>query len=339
MARPIKYGLDYWSCDVDIFDDEKIRPISGEFGIKGQIALIHLLCAIYRNGYFILWTDRLKYTLCSKMPGINEELLEMIVIRLVKWGFFDENLFSSVKVLTSKAIQERYFSAVYRRKIIETDEFLLVPLPEGFCCQKQAGKSGKEGFCQHNDNNNTPAGGFLLSKTHKGNKRKEIKEISPDGDTKKVPEGLSSPSAHKSVFPYEKIVGMWNTTCTGYHKLTGLSEKRKMKLKNRIEEISKMGEPLPLFQTLFEKMQNSSFLKGDNRRGWKATFDWLISNGENWRKVLEGNYDNEFMSNDGSYYDTGRNRAEECKVSSRKPGECSEKSVRIPTETDYPSTL
>ena len=92
-------------------------------------------------------------------------------------------------------------------------------------------------------------------------------------------------------------------------------------------------------KTLFEKMQNSSFLKGDNRRGWKATFDWLISNGENWRKVLEGNYDNEFLSNNGSCYDTGRNRTAECKVSSRKPGECSEKSVRIPTETDYPSTL
>ena len=169
--------------------------------------------------------------------------------------------------------------------------------------------------------------------------KENIKEISPDGDTKKAPEGLSSPSAHKPVFPYEKIVGMWNTTCTGYHKLTGLSEKRKMKLKNRIEEISKTGEPLPLFQTLFEKMQNSSFMKGDNRRGWKATFDWLISNGENWRKVLEGNYDNEFMNKNGSYYDTGRNKTAECKVSSRKPGECPEKSVRIPTETDYPSTL
>ena len=172
MARPVKYGLDYWSCDVDIFDDDKVIPVTGEFGIKGQIVLVHLLCAIYRNGYFILWTERLRYSLCSKMPGISDEVLCMIVNRLVKWGFFDEHLFSSVKVLTSKAIQERYFSAVYRRKIIETDEFLLVPLPEGFCCQKPMEKSGKEGFCQHNDNNNTPAGGFLPSKTPKVNKRK-----------------------------------------------------------------------------------------------------------------------------------------------------------------------
>lgn len=197
MARPIKYGLDYWSCDVDIFDDEKIRPISGEFGIKGQIALIHLLCAIYRNGYFILWTDRLKYTLCDKMPGINEELLDMIVIRLVKWGFFDENLFNSVKVLTSKAIQNRYFSAVYRRRVIETDEYLLMPLPEGFCCQKQQEKSKKEGFCQHNDNNNAPVDVLLLSKTPKVNKRKE-KEIFSNENTKKVPEGLSSSASRKS---------------------------------------------------------------------------------------------------------------------------------------------
>ena len=43
---------------------------------------------------------------------------------------------------------------------------------------------------------------------------------------------------------------------------------------------------------LFVKMEGCSFLKGDNRRGWKATFDWLFENGNNWVKVYEGNYDN-----------------------------------------------
>ena len=122
-------------------------------------------------------------------------------------------------------------------------------------------------------------------------KDKDKREISANADTKKVPEGLSLPAPS---IPYQKIVDLWNTTCTGFHRLTGLSDKRMVKIKNRYEELSKMGEPLPLFRTLFEKMENSPFLKGDNRRGWKATFDWLVSNGENWRKVMEGNFDTHY---------------------------------------------
>ena len=45
MARPNKIGLDYFPLDVDIFEDEKISAISGEFGIKGEITVIKLLCA------------------------------------------------------------------------------------------------------------------------------------------------------------------------------------------------------------------------------------------------------------------------------------------------------
>ena len=108
MARPIKTGLDYFPFDVDFFFDEKIVAINGEFGIKGEITTVKLLCAIYRNGYFIEWTDMLKYKLLKELPGVSAELVEQIVHRLVKWGFFDKALFDSAKVLTSSGIQRRY---------------------------------------------------------------------------------------------------------------------------------------------------------------------------------------------------------------------------------------
>ena len=41
---------------------------------------------------------------------------------------------------------------------------------------------------------------------------------------------------------------------------------------------------------LFEKAENSSFLKGANNRNWSATFDWLIKD-SNMAKTLDGNYD------------------------------------------------
>ena len=126
MARPNKTGLDYFPFDVDFFEDEKIIAISGEFGIKGEITAIKLLCAIYRNGYFILWNDLLKYKLLKNLPGISPELIESIVHRLVLWEFFDKALFDSVKVLTSKGIQRRYFEAVKRRKIDGELPYLLI---------------------------------------------------------------------------------------------------------------------------------------------------------------------------------------------------------------------
>ena len=41
MARPTKDGLDYFPLDVDVFEDEKIEAIAGEFGLKGEIAVIN----------------------------------------------------------------------------------------------------------------------------------------------------------------------------------------------------------------------------------------------------------------------------------------------------------
>lgn len=125
MARPNKKGLDYFPFDVDFFEDEKIGAISGEFGIKGEITAIKLLCAVYRNGYFVVWNEPLKIKLLKSLPGINSELLEQIVNRLVRWGFFNKSCFSLDKILTSEGIQKRYFEAIKRRKSNENYPYLL----------------------------------------------------------------------------------------------------------------------------------------------------------------------------------------------------------------------
>ena len=126
MARPTKKGIDYFSFDVDFFEDEKIEPISGEFGAKGEIIVIRLLCAVYRNGYFAMWTEQLKMTLANRCK-VSHELVEQVIKRLVKWNFFDENLFYSAGILTSKGIQVRYKEATRKRKLdYEKMEFWLL---------------------------------------------------------------------------------------------------------------------------------------------------------------------------------------------------------------------
>jgi succinate dehydrogenase/fumarate reductase flavoprotein subunit len=83
----------------------------------------------------------------------------------------------------------------------------------------------------------------------------------------------------------------YNTTCKDFGRVRALSDKRRTKLRIRLEEMAMVGEPLEVIQQVFDKMQASSFLKGQNPRGWKATFDWLLINDTNWLKIYEGQYD------------------------------------------------
>ena len=131
MARPPKSGLDYFPLDVDFFEDEKIVAIAREFGVKGEIIALRLLCAVYRNGYFALWDEAMKIKILQNVPGVSSDGLEQIVSRLVKWGLFDSNLFRSVRIMTSRGIQKRYINAVENRSEVTLfADYWLIPIPE-----------------------------------------------------------------------------------------------------------------------------------------------------------------------------------------------------------------
>ena len=55
-----------------------------------------------------------------------------------------------------------------------------------------------------------------------------------------------------------------------------------------------------MFKEAFTKAQNSSFLTGNNDRGFKADIDFLI-NANSLTKTLEGKYDNKTTTNSKSY--------------------------------------
>lgn len=115
MARPNKIGLDYFPLDVDFFEDEKMLAISGEFAVKGEVITLRLLCEIYRSGYFVEYSELLKNKL-ARLGGLSGGLVDEVVKKLVKYGFFDESLFSEHKILTSRGIQKRFAEAIKRRK-------------------------------------------------------------------------------------------------------------------------------------------------------------------------------------------------------------------------------
>lgn len=86
------------------------------------------------------------------------------------------------------------------------------------------------------------------------------------------------------------IVRLYHDRCPSLPRVLKLTDKRKMKIRVRFEEMKFSYETL---QEVFDKCEASYFMRGDNKRGWKADFDWIFTNSQNWVKVLEGKYDNQ----------------------------------------------
>lgn len=107
--------------------------------------------------------------------------------------------------------------------------------------------------------------------------RKEEYNKSPKGD-------YESETPENSI--YATIRELYNSVCGSYPRLVKMSEVRKKAINARI----RAGYTREDFRILFEKAEASEFLKGANKRNWRATFDWLISD-TNMAKVLDGNYD------------------------------------------------
>jgi hypothetical protein len=85
----------------------------------------------------------------------------------------------------------------------------------------------------------------------------------------------------------KNIVDFWNQKSPPLPKIIKFSKSRQNKLKVRLGDKSFVEN----WQAVIDRMADTPFLLGDNDRGWKVNFDWLIENDKNYVKVLEGRYD------------------------------------------------
>lgn len=130
MARKTKPGLEYFSFDVDFFEDPKVELISSEFETKGDSIMLRLMCKIYRNGYFLPW-DKDQSLLLAKRVGssVTGALVDEVVQGLIRRSFFDKGVYDSFSILTSKGIQTRYIDAKERAKeVVFYKEHVLIDI-------------------------------------------------------------------------------------------------------------------------------------------------------------------------------------------------------------------
>ena len=87
----------------------------------------------------------------------------------------------------------------------------------------------------------------------------------------------------------QEIINFWNEVKTeDLPRVIRLSTKRSYKFSKRLKE----NPDLATWKKTIRRICASDFCNGNNDRGWKASFDFLINNEEGILKVLEGRYDN-----------------------------------------------
>lgn len=265
MGRNKKYGLDYFPFDIDLFQDIRIRKLIKYQSGKAITVYALLLCIIYKDGYYVRWDKELPFII-SEQTGFEEAYVLEVINSCLKLGLFNEELYTSDGILTSKGIQERYKKICdLCRRNSEISEFTLISSEEKPISSEEMPINSAK------------------STQSKVKKRKE--NITVDSNESPV---CATCQPHDERIDYSELVKFFNEKTQGVFGVIRmpLSDKRKGMINARIKTYGK-----ETFAQMIQKALNSDFLKGQNKNGWRASFDWLIKP-TNFEKVISGNYDN-----------------------------------------------
>lgn len=116
MARPNRKGIDYFSFDVDFFEDNKIKKLRIRYGGIGITIFIYILTQVYREkGYFKICDEDFILELTDFFKLEYDKIKEIIDymgnINLLKYTELSKNDFC----ITSERIQRNYQESVKAR--------------------------------------------------------------------------------------------------------------------------------------------------------------------------------------------------------------------------------
>lgn len=256
-----KDKLRYFSHDVDMRNDLKIRGLRRQFGNDGYAVWCYLLEVL---------TD--SEDLCLNFKEMAELLsadfdVEMDVLTAIV-GYCKQ-----VGLLQSEG--DVIFSARHRERI----NGVLDHARE----KSERGRKAVMTRWNRNASSNTteiPSDTEVIQTNT--NKRREDK--TREEKTRK----------EKREYPCDEVVKLWNEICTSLPKVMRLTDARREKVKTRLREWgdTDLDKMLDNARKLFLRIERSDFLTGRSGKWKGASFDWIFDSRNNWIKVMEGNYDN-----------------------------------------------
>ena len=126
MAAPKKHGLDYFPFEIGLLQDRKLRKLKMQYGTVATTTYLALLELIYGDkGYYLEYAenkDDVIWQVLGIMQGRFQPTAE--TVSDVIDGLVDVQLFSAdryPKIITSKRVQQTYYSATVDRKAVEVN--------------------------------------------------------------------------------------------------------------------------------------------------------------------------------------------------------------------------
>ena len=112
MSKEQTRELDYFPFETNFFGDKKIKVLKSRYGADGVVVYIYLLTEIYKDeGYYLKVDDDVNYILSEDL-NMSPDKIGQIMNFLLERSLFDNTLFKSDKVLTSRGIQRRFQKAI-----------------------------------------------------------------------------------------------------------------------------------------------------------------------------------------------------------------------------------
>jgi hypothetical protein len=131
------------------------------------------------------------------------------------------------------------------------------------------------------------------TRTGRKNRPEPVEKIDTQKTTiTKTTETKSSPVGSSPEDSEHKLLEIWDDERGDLPAVRGLTNGRRRHCLARFRSHPN-GTREKFFTDFRQAVRLASrtpFLRGENERGWKASFDWLIRNDENYLKVLEGQY-------------------------------------------------
>ncbi len=256
-----KDRMRFFSHDVDMRNDLKIRGLRREFGNEGYAVWCYLLEVLTDTEDLCIDIDNMAGLLSADFD-IDRERLMGIVGYCLQVGLFVKD----GSILYSKRHRERIMGVLDKAQE-----------------KSERGRRAVMARWGKNSANNTDEteGDTDVLPTNT-NERREDKT----GEEK-------TRKDQKREYPCAEIVKVWNEVCVSLPKVLRLSDARRDKVKARLREWGgdNPEEMIAKAREFFNRIEASDFLTGRSGK-WKASFDWLFDSRNNWIKVAEGNYDN-----------------------------------------------
>ena len=216
---------------------------------------------------------------CEQSKLINDTCLTEYRIRNALKNLQKENLVSVVK----KGLPAKNWYILNENKLLELLD-----------CQST---SGTNFDTTGNDTSDTTCSKKSDSTFNKNTSSKNTK--SKNTQEKDIPQA-EQPPAPKSepLIDYELFKSTYNKFCSSLPQVRMLTEKRKKAIRAFLNELDFID-----FETACKKANESSFLTGQNDRGWKADFDFIIRV-DKALNIIEGKHDGKAKGSNSSSFDT-----------------------------------